>query len=314
MLSRDQAEFIAAHFDSVDLDYYVLAGIWGEPFLCDGVLCYFDGETLQVVGSALGSPVQCGATRVAEVIASWVRDERVWFVNYYGPHDLSVPGKHWNLVYSCEPRPWNVELFAPLPHRARRSDIRRLERRGFETWFGRREMLTHEHLRLLRALARRESLLASDVGCLTNIVSILRGAATTVFEARHGGGLAGFLVAHEYFPGHPVLVGAAFDLGSSGASDIVYHMALRHFAEGGAREMAMGYTVDENLYRYKAKWGIVRRGPPSYQFIWQREGCGEPFNDCLFWPWRLLTAKLPCNPPQGSEVPWPYSGGVSEST
>jgi hypothetical protein len=68
---------------------------------------------------------------------------------------------------------------------------------------------------------------------------------------------------------------------------------LQHYAEAGGAEMAMGYTVDENLYRYKAKWGVARRGPPSYQFIWQRAGCGEPFNDCLFWPWRLLTGKLP---------------------
>src|SRR5688572_22475647 len=45
MLSRDQAVFVADHFDSVDQDYYLLAGIWGEPFLCDGIMCYFDGET-----------------------------------------------------------------------------------------------------------------------------------------------------------------------------------------------------------------------------------------------------------------------------
>src|SRR5688572_19801631 len=142
MLDRDQVQFIADHFDSVDLDYYVLAGIWGEPFLCDGVMCYFDGETLQVVGSPLGSALKHGATRIREVIERWVLDERVWFVNYYGPHDLCCPGKDWNLVYSCEPRPWNVELFARLPHHVRRNDIRRLERRGYETWVGRRDLLT----------------------------------------------------------------------------------------------------------------------------------------------------------------------------
>jgi len=312
MLSRDQADFIADHFDSVDQDYYLLAGIWGEPFLCDGVMCYFDGETLQVVGSPLGSPLDGGAARVREVIGKWVRDERVWFVNYYGPYDLSQPGRDWDLVYSCAPRPWNVELFARLPPHCRRSDIRRLERRGYQTWAGRRDLLTHEHLRLLRALARRESLLASDVGSLTNLVSILRGEATTVFEARAGGELAGFLVAHEFFPGHPLMAGAAFDLTRAGVSDLLYHQALRHYAERGAPEMAMGYTVDENLYRYKAKWGIARRGPPSFQFIWQRVGCGEPFNDCLFWPWRLLTAKLP--PADAVKIAVQHSGGVVEST
>lgn len=293
MLSCDQAVFVADHLESVDQDYYVLAGIWGEPFLCDDTMCYFDGETLQVVGSPMGSPRSGGSTRVRDVIAEWVRDDRVWFVNYYGPHRLASPGKGWDLLYSCPPRPWNIELFATLPHHCRPSDIRRLERRGFETWVGRREFLAHEHLRLLRDLAKRDTLLASDVGCLTNIVSFLRGEATTVFEARAGGKLAGFLVAHDFFPGRPLMTAAAFDRAPSGVSDLLYHLALRHYADRGAREMGMGYSADEGLFQYKAKWGIARQGPPSFQFIWQRTGCGAAFNDCLFWPWRFLTGKLP---------------------
>jgi len=299
MLTSVQATFIADHLESVDQDYYVGAGLWGEPFLCDGVLCYFDGETLQVMGSPMGGGWPEGRARVAGVIRDWVRDERVWFVNYFGPFQLSDPGSHWTLLYSCPPRAWNVELFAPLPPHCRRGDVRRMERRGYETWVGRRDYLTHEHLRLLRDLAAREALPASDVACLTNIVSILRGEATTMFEARAGGRLAGFVIAHEFFPGRPLMVSAAFDPAIAGASDLLYHLALQHYAERGACEMGMGYSAEEGLYRYKAKWGIVRQGPPSWQFIWQREGSGAPFNDCLFWPWRLLTACLP--PPSQTE-------------
>src|SRR5688572_19700183 len=168
MLSNAQARFVADHFESVDHDYYLLAGIWGEPFLCDDIMCYFDGETLQVVGGPMGSARSPGAARVGAVIREWMRDERVWFVNYYGPHDLAPLGTEWTLVYSCPPRPWNVELFASLPHHIRLPDLRRLQRRGYQTWVGRRDFLTHEHLRLLRALAGGDTFLASDVGSLTN--------------------------------------------------------------------------------------------------------------------------------------------------
>jgi hypothetical protein len=293
MLTDDQARFVADHFDSVDHDYYLLSGIWGEPFLCDDIMCYFDGETLQVVGGPMGDAGPTGATRVGAVIRDWARDDRVWFVNYYGPCDLAAPGGDWTLVYSCPPRNWNRELFIALPHHIRASDARRLGRRGYRTWVGRREFLSHEHLRLLRTLARRDSFLASDVGSLTNVASILRGQPTTMFEAHAGGELAGFLVAHDFFPRRPLFVTAAFDSSRAGVSDLLYHVAFEYYAERGAREVGLGYAVDEGLFRYKAKWGIARCGPPAFQFIWQREACGEAFNDCLYWPWRFLTGKLP---------------------
>jgi hypothetical protein len=310
MLSPEQVAFVTRHLESVDQDFYVGAGIWGEPFLCDDVMCYFDGETLQVVGSAMGSCRCDNCSRVDAVIQRWVRDQPVSFVNYFGPHEIAPPGERWDLVYSCSPRHWNVELFAPLPPRCRVSDLRRLERRGYTVWTGRRDFFTHEHLSLLRALAAREALLASDVGCLTNVATILRGEATTLFEARAEGRLAGFVVAHDFFAGRPLMVCAAFDRTLPGVSDLLYHRVMRHYAERGAPEIGMGYSAEEGLYRYKAKWGIAREGRPSWQFIWQREGRGQPFNDCLFWPWRLLTGKLPAVPVDPSVS---GSGGTADA-
>ncbi len=311
MLSHDDVAFIAEHLESVDQDYYVQSGIWGEPFLWDGVLSYFDGETVQVVGSPMGCPRPGGSALVGAVIAEWARDERVRFVNYFGPYDLSQPGPDWTAVYSSLPRPWTNELFTSLPHRCRPDVIRRCQRRGYETWIGRRDFLTHQHIRLLRALARRETLGVSDVGCLVNVVSVLRGEVTTVFEAHAGGELAGFLVTHEFFPGRPLAVIAAFDGARPGVSDLLYHLSMRYYADRGAREIGVGYSHGEGLFRYKAKWGISRQGPPSYQFIWQRADCGEPFNDCLYWPWRILTGKLP--PGVQAEPILPGAGGVAES-
>lgn len=310
MLTSEEAAFVAEHLESVDHDYYAQAGIWGEPFLRDGVLCYFDGETVQVAGAPLGKPHGPGAVRA--VIADWIRDERVWFVNYFGPYELPSPGPEWTPVYSSPPRPWTNELFAALPHRCRRDDIRRSRGHGYATWIGRREYLTHEHLCLLREVARRDTLGASDVGWMVNVVSVLRGAATTVFEASAGRELVGFMVAHDFFPGRPLMTAAAFNRARPGVSDLLYHLTMSYYAERGAREIGLGYSAEEGLFRYKAKWGIAREGPSCYQAIWQRQGCPEPFNDCLFWPWRFLTAKLP--PAVADAAAPPYPGGVLERT
>jgi hypothetical protein len=297
MLSPDEQAFIADNLTSGDHDYFVWSGLVGEPFLCDGILCYFDGETVAVVGHTLGGTHQPIAERLPDVIATWCRCPDVAFINYFGPLPAEMPPPAgWVPIYSADPRPWNREVFLDLAVQGRRAysweirgQLRMAARHGVEVTNEQRQSLGHEHISLLRSLATRQSLAPSDAGYCANVVSILRGDSTMVWEARVNGKLTGFAVTHEHFLHRPFLVVGAFDRAQQGTSDSVYAAVLEGYLDRGGHELGLGYAVDEGLFRYKTKWPGARIGPPCHQFIWQRLGVEVDFNDCLHWPWRLMT-------------------------
>src|SRR2546426_104763 len=107
MLSSEEQTLIARSLASADHDYFVWSGLLGEPFLCGRTLCYFDGETVAVIGqplaeaSASARPAACG---VQQVVAEWSRRSDVAFINYNGTESPgSLPRDQWNLLYASPP-------------------------------------------------------------------------------------------------------------------------------------------------------------------------------------------------------------------
>jgi len=299
VLSAEEQATIARDITSADHDYFVWSGLLGEPFLRDRTLCFFDGETVEIVGHQLGQRSEGGSIpsrRVTEVIADWSRCSEAAFINYCGPEPAApLPREQWNLIYTSGPQPWNQEVFLDLtlPDPGKypweiRGQLRAAARRGLAVTIGQRPSLGHEHIRLLRALAVNPHFIASSASYLANVVSILRSEATVVCEGRVNGALVGFTVTHEYFEHHPFLIVAAFDRAHRGTSDALHAALIEYYRGRGASELGMGYAVGEGLYRYKTKWPGARVAPSCHQFIWQRLGTGTRYDDCLHWPWRLI--------------------------
>ncbi|MGE0442650.1 MAG: hypothetical protein AB7L66_15190 [Gemmatimonadales bacterium] len=295
MLTPADEARIRAGFNSSDHDYFVLAGLAGEPFLRHGLLCYFDGTTVEVVGFPLAGPG--GSTdlerRTRRVLDEWAADPSVSYIYYYGPVALDEPfGGSWICHYHEPPRPEHVDVFVDLtqPLRKRRQeDIRRARARGISVTMTRRSYLGHEHIRLLTPLFSRGDMTTADACSLTNVVSILRAPETIVFEAHTAGRLVGFAVTHHYFEATPMVVTAAFDPAFPGGSDAIYGAALAQFRDRGATRLGLGYAAEGGLYQYKTKWGTSLLGEPFQQRVWGRESAPEP-DECLYWQWRLLCA------------------------
>jgi predicted double-glycine peptidase len=296
---------IAREITSADHDYFLWSGLLGEPFLRDGILCFYDGDTVAIVGQELGcrgGENAAPSPRLTDVIHEWSTRPDVTFINYSGPAPAApLPRERWNLLYTADPEPWNHEVFLdlrrPEPYG---SDIRRhvgaAARRGLRVSMEHREFLGFEHIRLLRDLAISHHFIASSAGFLANVVSILRSEATVVWEARLHGVLVGFDVTHEFFEHHPFAVVGADDRSQPGTSDAILAAVIEHYRDRGALEFGLGQAVDEGLYRYKTKWPGAVVAPACHQFIWQRVGSRARYNDCLYWPWRLITDSVAGDP------------------
>jgi hypothetical protein len=300
MLSPEEQALVARSLTSADHDYFVWAGLLGEPFLSGRTLCYYDGETAAVVGQPLAersAGASADSESLTQVIHEWSRRGDVAFINYNGPEPVGpLPREEWNLLYASPPVASNHEVFLNLrvPEQGKysweiRGQLRAAARHGLTVSFERREFLGHEHIRLLRGLALSHRFIASGGSYVANVVSILRSPATVVCEGRVGGTLVGFTVTHEFFEHRPFLIIAAFDRAHRGTSDAIHAAMIEYYRDRGADELGMGYAVDEGLYRYKTKWPGARVRASCHQFIWQRVGSAARYNDCLHWPWRLIT-------------------------
>lgn len=296
MLSRRDRRTLSERLTSSDHDYLTWAPLSGEPFLEEGLLCYFDGEAVEVVGVPVGpslSPPEL-QERVQAVFARWAAEPGVVLIHYLGPQrPLAPPGSGWRLEYEERPRLWNRDVFVDLrqpvaARRKTRQDLRRAVRSGLRVRVRRRTALGHEHLSLLRALGRRAELDITDALFLANASTLLGHTVTRVFEARVRGRLVGFAIAHRHFATTPFMTVAAFDKTVRGASDLVYATVLEYYQQRGAREIGLGPATGRGLFRYKTKWGQVRLGPPLRQLVWERPPDCEGADHCIHWPWRLL--------------------------
>ena len=305
MLSPQDDRLLDEKLSSSDHDHFFWAGLLGEPFLVDGILSYFDAETSSIVGAALDGDSIWSAdwqNRLHNAIARTLDQTGARFLSYWGPYQLPADAvRGWSLVFAEDPVACNVDVFLHLAEaleglneKKTRETLRHARRSGIDLWIGSRPALNADHLTLLRHLAGRDGVGVQDVYTLANVVSILCSDVTDVFEARCGGRLVGFAVAHRYFKSTAFAVVAAFDHSFSGCSDLIIAAMVEHYARRGAKRLGLGYAYDPGSLAFKTKWKGATVAAPFYELIWQRPNTEMPFNGCLRWPWRLLSKQLAC--------------------
>lgn len=304
MLSPTDEAYLDANAYSVDHDYFYLSRLLGEPYLNDGILSYFDGRTVHIMGTVLPWLLLNAQQKIVSVFERWMRDKRVEFINYFGPfYPNWMPTEDFSVVYWEDCFDHNVELFvdlsvmpSPKIGRKQRQDLARACRQGIEVRSGKLVYFSHSHLTLLRNSMCRSDYGLSDASYALNVASILCHPSTRVFEAMIGSLLVGFGVTYEFFPGRPFFLVAAFDQNTPGCSDAIYGSIIGYYRKMGASTLSLGYTSSFENMHYKRKWGAVSRIPPSFQAILRRHDCRSPFRESLHWPWCIL-ADVSCNLP-----------------
>jgi hypothetical protein len=287
---------------SSDQDYFFWAPALGEPFISDGVLHYFDGRTLTIVGYTFrpSVPEPIPENPFARVLDHWVSTEDVRIINYFGPTPLHLDpgyGVHYRIIDAEEPEPFNVDVEIALDSseflctRRARKTIREVGRHDIVVTCRREPSMAWQHIELIRTLISRNALDVSGVAFLLNSQRLLGHPSVLVFEARASGRVVGFAVAHSYFNRHPFVVTLATEPGVHSAADALYVAMFKHYAAMGAIRLGLGYCVDEGAYSYKTKWGACTAGLPYYQLIWRRRDASERYV-CFDWRVRALTSVL----------------------
>ena len=303
MLDQGNIEKITQHIYSSDQDFFFGAGLYGEPFLFRDILCYFDGETLTIVGYPFNKeyPEIDLAEEIHDLLSTWETNPSVKIINYFGIGNYDFRksiGKHFESVYFLEPDADNVDVFIDLSDplllktSAAKESIRAVKHRGILVLKSKRNYLTHHHISLIRQTALREDFYFSDAALLTNINSILHDNHLIFFEAEFEKRLIGFIVVHEFFEKKPFAVIGCYEKSFPNIADAIYVSIIRHFLDTGSEWVGFGYSIDKGLLYFKTKWGGARTNLPYYQQIWKKKDDNTDSVDCLNWIARLLKKKL----------------------
>ena len=259
-----------------DQDWELSSCLFGEPFLEDDFLFFWDGSRLTFCGWPLSRDL------LGPGFEDMVRDEvgkltilfKPMAVEVWGPRDFPLEGildPSYRLASIAEADPDHVNLQIELPsYRTPRStameNARRAGRMGYRLLHQSPALLTWEHIRLVETFLERRDLSLYDRAYSAVMPALVRFPGSRLFSVFHDSGLLGFKIMRELNSDLVISVSSYFQKGVKFVSDFLNHAIITHYRDSSFRILDMGYSGHRKLLEYKMHWKpTINNGP-----YWER--------------------------------------------
>jgi hypothetical protein len=267
----------------------------GEPFLDDGLLCYFDGRRLFVCGYPLDRSSNGLIGRVQGVVRRWVKELPVEIVSHCGPESVpftNVCPRTFRCTVNQAADPIKAELALDCsgepPNRRLRRWLRSPRRAALRT----EEQCASGFVPRAATLQLIEEFFACReiTPYLLDIAFALPALATMGdvlwFEAYERDTLRGVAICADAFETIDLGLFIATVPGATGASDALYAAIADSARRRAKRYVNWGPSPSSGHHWFKQKWGAVELAAPYYYSEWVRGGlAGREYTS---WPSRLL--------------------------
>ncbi len=261
-----------------DFRYYSV--FYGEAFLFDEFIYYFDGRDLRVTGYDLqGHSIRSAA--LADIIRAAENHARVRTVTAECPRPVSLArrGLSFTREILAYPSPqYGYEMI--LNHGAAesktvRKSVRRAQKNGLTTVSPITRDLTHQHYLLIDRFVRRfEPSPFFGAEFVASIYHLLSRKLTLFLNCYNGQRIVGFTLATVLRSlGISHMTISAGD--ESGVSDLLYHHMIRSLRQRGARRISFGFSLNKGLFNFKRKWGAEPTWAGGYEILWYRDGASR---------------------------------------
>ncbi len=274
-------------------DHAHQAHFYGEPFLDERVIWYFDGEFLCITGYDIDlAPVD--RTRLLSILAKAETRFEIDRVMFESPSLISIKRAYpaFSREITSWPKRYDGEFFVtPESYRfsgSRAEIIRRARRAGLECTIAEKSTsLTLDQWSLVaQHLDQFEPTPYYQTEYLTAMVSLLQHRDSVRFEVRLQDKLDGFAVVKARHP-YAVFQLLYVEPNIRDISDLIYYAILEHFLGLGYRQISLGIGANPGIKAYKQKWTTTPITAGLYDLYWERDGVSE-IEDVL-WFSRLLS-------------------------
>jgi hypothetical protein len=290
MLTAAQQERIFRLGWLMDHDWEFLSCLFGEPFLAQDLLYFFDGSHLSIctwpVDRAL---LQDDLQQVAwSVLQAGLQELAPSFVDLWGP-EFSIPRAlpGFRLVSAYPGCASNVNLQIhydtyALPANRNLRNARQAKRAGLRCVTTRATALTWRHLRMLEEFLQRPDIGPFERTYNCTAPSLAWAESTVFFNAYDEDRLVGFIGVRECLQDVAVATWAAYRRDAHKASDFLQLCMIDHYSEAGLPVLDLGYSIRSELLAYKLRWGANANNGSYADFSFAREDYEPPSSN---WHW-----------------------------
>jgi hypothetical protein len=260
---------------------------YGEAFMDEKVLWYFDGDFLRIVGYDVElEPVDRKRfLRVLEIARSQFDVEQITFESSKKIAIKRACPDFERSVLSY-PKCYDRELFVtPNSYRCSKSMkelIRRARKNGYECRQLRQSCLSMQQWQLVQIhIDEFDDSPYHRSEYLSALMALVQHQDSTVFESVQDGQLTGFAVAkgvHPYAAFHVLMLAPEARF----ASDLLYFSLLNHYLDLGYERISLGLGVSKGVYQYKRKWTDDEGLPGLFDIHWEKQGARHLADDLWF--------------------------------
>jgi hypothetical protein len=274
-------------------DHHYHSHFYGEPFVDENILWYFDGDFLRIVGYDINlEPVS--RNQFLKVLGIAENKFEIHRVSFDAPGLIAIKRAYpdFNRYVLDRANSYDGELFV-TPDSYRRSSsmsetIRRAHRHGLVCKISQRQpsLSVDQWLLVKNHLDKFEPSPYYRSEYVAALVSLLQHQDSTLFEVYRGEELKCFALVKAVHP-HAVFHLLIMSPDRRFLSDLVYHTIIEYFFDLNYRTLSLGAGCNKGIFSYKQKWTTDSGMPGLHEVYWEREGAEDLEGD--LWFSRLLS-------------------------
>jgi Phosphatidylglycerol lysyltransferase, C-terminal len=261
MLTEAQCERIRAAGRHTMHDHWFASLLYGEAFLDDDLLAYFDGRALTLCAFAVGELAPVHSSRIREWAVRWVRQtgaDSMMLVTPACPDLRALQSLGLQRMRTWPARPITRELIATCPANADSLPPHRIARRAlalpYEVRIRAGGAIDANQLALIERFTRFTGLTPYLAGLTMAWPAMMSHQRVHFVEAWRNGSLAGLLAMHQAFENGFVAVAMARDTNARGVTDFLYAHMLNHASAMGCAWVNLCSSPTRGHHAFKLKW------------------------------------------------------------
>jgi len=255
----------------------LFAPIYGSVDIFQGLPFYCNGQQLLIIGYSIDDSRASVEKRTSDLIAKMWRESEctLQLIEFWGPTlvDISVHHDLTRILEQPASRS-NCDVVLSLREFTRaglreRRDVKRAIRNGLRVEICERKEITYNHINIFdKFLAQHGSIDLEDRKYVEFWQTSIQASDSILFNIYSGDRLTGFAVLSLFGLRVATYAYGFFDNGFAGTSDLAHAAMLNFCIDHSFEQLDLGYSIHDQLLRYKLKWGNATLVAPPWCIRW----------------------------------------------
>lgn len=255
--------------------------IYGAVDIFQGLPFYYNGQQLLIIGYSIDGSSASIEKRAADLITKMWRESEhnLQVIEFWGPTLVEISVHHdLTRILEQPASRSNCDVVLSLREFTRaglqaRRDVKRAIRNGLRVEICGRKEITLSHINIFnKFLTQHGNIDLEDRKYVEFWQISVQADDSILFNVYSGDELTGFAVLSLFGLRVATYAYGFFDNEFAGTSDLAHAAMLTFCIEHSFEQLDLGYSIHDQLLRYKLKWGNAMLVAPPWCIRWLTDG------------------------------------------